>query len=69
LTKSWKLKSGQPFRQADWDDAKQSLLAELLSVDFAGARLQDSSARVDPRRVGLSCASSLLRVRPTVLAS
>ncbi|WP_291997543.1 autotransporter assembly complex family protein [Candidatus Accumulibacter sp. ACC012] len=55
LTKSWKLKSGQPFRQADWDDAKQSLLAELLSVDFAGARLQDSSARVDPeaRRVEL----------------
>ncbi|EXI80829.1 MAG: Autotransporter assembly factor TamA [Candidatus Accumulibacter appositus] len=55
LTDSWKLKSGQPFRQADWDDAKQSLLADLLSVDFAAARLEDSGAQVDPeaRRVEL----------------
>ncbi|MFW5397558.1 MAG: autotransporter secretion outer membrane protein TamA [Candidatus Accumulibacter regalis] len=48
LRQGWKLKSGQPFRQADWDDAKQSLLADLLAVDFAGGRLQDSTAEVDP---------------------
>ncbi len=56
LLSAWKLKAGQPFRQADWDDAKQSLLAELLAVDYAGARLQDSSAEVDPeaRRVDLT---------------
>ena len=48
LRRGWKLKSGQPFRQADWDDAKQSLLADLLAVDFAGGRLQDSTAEVDP---------------------
>lgn len=48
LLSGWKLKSGQPFRQADWDDAKQSLLADVLAVDFAGARLQDSAAEVDP---------------------
>ncbi|MBK7953668.1 MAG: outer membrane protein assembly factor [Candidatus Accumulibacter sp.] len=55
LLGAWKLKSGQPFRQADWDDAKQSLLAELLAVEHAGARLQDSRAEVDPeaRRVDL----------------
>lgn len=55
LLNSWKLKSGQPFRQADWDDAKQSLLGELLAVDYAGARLQASSAEVDveARRVDL----------------
>ncbi|MCM8599848.1 MAG: outer membrane protein assembly factor, partial [Candidatus Accumulibacter sp.] len=55
LVNSWKLKSGQPFRQADWDDAKQSLLADLLAVDYAGARLQQSSAEVDveARRVDL----------------
>ena len=47
LLNSWKLKSGQPFRQADWDDAKQSLLGELLAVDYSGARLQASSAEVD----------------------
>jgi translocation and assembly module TamA len=55
LISSWKLKSGEPFRQAGWDDAKQSLLAEVIAVDFAGARLQDSAADVDPqaRRVDL----------------
>lgn len=55
LRSGWKLKTGKPFRQADWDDAKQSLLAELLAVDYAGGRLQDSAAEVDPeaRRVDL----------------
>lgn len=55
LLSGWKLNSGQPFRQADWDDAKQSLLADLLAVDYAGGRLQDSLAEVDPeaRRVDL----------------
>jgi translocation and assembly module TamA len=55
LNEAWKLKAGQPFRQADWDDAKQSLLADLLAVDYAGARLRDTQAEVDPeaRRVDL----------------
>lgn len=48
LVAAWKLKSGEPFRQAGWDDAKQSLLADLLSVDYAGGRLQESVAEVDP---------------------
>jgi len=48
LVDGWKLKVGQPFRQADWDDAKESLLASLLAVEHAGARLQQSSAEVDP---------------------
>ncbi|EXI65864.1 MAG: Autotransporter assembly factor TamA [Candidatus Accumulibacter adjunctus] len=47
LVDGWKLKVGQPFRQADWDEAKESLLASLLAVDHAGARLQQSSAEVD----------------------
>ena len=55
LVSGWKLPAGQPFRQADWDDAKQSLLADLLAVDYAAARLQDTRAEVDPeaRRVDL----------------
>ena len=55
LVRSWKLNAGQPFRQADWDDAKQSLLADLLAVDHAAARVQETSAEVDPeaRRVDL----------------
>lgn len=48
LLKGWKLPSGEPFRQSAWDDAKQSLLADLLSVDFAGGQLQDSRAEVHP---------------------
>ena len=48
LVDGWKLKVGRPFRQADWDEAKDSLLAGLLAVDHAGARLQESSAEVDP---------------------
>jgi translocation and assembly module TamA len=55
LHEGWKLKTGQPFRQAEWDDAKQSLLADLLAVDYAGARLRDTRAEVDAeaRRVDL----------------
>lgn len=48
LIESWKLKSGEPFRQSAWDDAKQSLLADLIAVDFAAGRLQDSRAEVHP---------------------
>ena len=56
LLRAWKLPAGQPFRQADWDEAKQALLAELLAVDYAAARLQESRAEVDPeaRRVDLT---------------
>lgn len=48
LVDGWKLKVGRPFRQADWDEAKDSLLAGLLAVDHAGARLQQTRADVDP---------------------
>ena len=56
LRKAWKLKTGQPFRQSDWDEAKQALLADLLAVDFAGARLRETQAEVDPeaQRVDLA---------------
>lgn len=56
LIDAWTLKTGQPFRQAAWDEAKQALLAELLAVEHAGARLRATRADVDPeaRRVDLS---------------
>lgn len=55
LVAGWKLKRGQPFRQGDWDEAKHALLADLLAVDHAGARLRATRADVDPaaRRVDL----------------
>lgn len=56
LRKAWKLKPGEPFRQSVWHDAKQSLLADLLAVDYAAARLRETRAEVDPeaQRVDLS---------------
>lgn len=47
LISGWRLPVGQPFRQADWNDAKQQVLAELLAVEHAAAKLVDSSAEID----------------------
>jgi translocation and assembly module TamA len=38
---------GQPFRQEDWNTAKQQVLADLLASDHADARLLDSEAAID----------------------
>ncbi|MFZ2268013.1 MAG: autotransporter assembly complex family protein [Azonexus sp.] len=47
LIADWRLPVGQPFRQADWNTAKQQVLAELLAVEHAAARLVDSTAEID----------------------
>lgn len=47
LLDSWVLQKGMPFRQADWNRAKQLFLAQLLATDFRGAALQDSRADID----------------------
>ncbi|MEN9357556.1 MAG: hypothetical protein RL695_1727 [Pseudomonadota bacterium] len=47
LISTWTLPVGQPFRQAQWNEAKQQLLARLLADEYAAARLQDSSAQID----------------------
>ncbi len=43
----WRLPVGQPFRQADWNAAKQQVLARLLAGEHADARLLDSAATID----------------------
>ncbi|WP_454722618.1 MULTISPECIES: autotransporter assembly complex protein TamA [Cupriavidus] len=48
LRARWGLPAGEPFRQADWDKAKDDALAELQSHTYYGARLAGSQARVDP---------------------
>ena len=48
LRAAWALKPGQPFRQADWDGAKQSLLYEVATRDYATARVAASRAEVNP---------------------
>lgn len=48
LIAAWPLKTGQPFRDADWRAAKQLVLRRLLEVDFPTAKLVDSTAEIDP---------------------
>jgi translocation and assembly module TamA len=45
---TWPLRRGQPFRQADWDAAKRRAVRELSAWRYAGARVADSRALVDP---------------------
>ena len=47
LLDSWPLQQGMPFRQADWNRAKQAMLSQLLAADFRGASLSDSRAEID----------------------
>ncbi|WP_226472295.1 autotransporter assembly complex protein TamA [Dechloromonas denitrificans] len=47
LIAGWPLPVGRPFRQADWNTAKQQVLGELLATEHAGARLVDSAAEID----------------------
>ena len=48
LIAGWTLPVGQPFRQQDWNSAKQQVLSRLLAENHAGARLLDSQATIDP---------------------
>ncbi len=48
LIADWHLPVGKPFRQADWNQAKQQLLGQLLAEEHAAARLLDSEAAIDP---------------------
>jgi len=54
LRAEWLLQPGMPFRSTDWDEAKANLLAQVVSRDYAAARLVDSSAQVDPAKAGAS---------------
>lgn len=48
LREAWKLDVGEPFRSADWEDAKAALLAAVARRDYAAAAIVDSRADVDP---------------------
>jgi translocation and assembly module TamA len=48
----WQLRSGQPFRQQAWDDAKRQALRELSEWRYAAARVADSRAEIDPQSHG-----------------
>ncbi len=48
LRAAWKLDVGEPFRSADWEDAKAALLAGVARRDYAAAAIVDSRAEIDP---------------------
>lgn len=48
LREAWPLERGERFRQSAWDEAKQQLLHEVSTRDYAAARVSASRAVVDP---------------------
>ena len=48
LQRTWAMPSGTPFRQADWESAKQALLDVLRDERYAAAKFVSSRADVDP---------------------
>ncbi|QYY32263.1 MULTISPECIES: autotransporter assembly complex protein TamA [Cupriavidus] len=48
VQKKWGLPVGDPFRQEDWDKAKEDALVTLQSRSYFGARLAQSQARIEP---------------------
>lgn len=47
LRRRWPLKVDQPFRQADWTDAKNVTLARLRAEGYPAANWTDTTAQVD----------------------
>jgi len=47
---NWRLRRGEPFRQADWDAAKRDAAREHASWRYAAARVADSRATIDPEK-------------------
>ncbi|TWG86474.1 autotransporter secretion outer membrane protein TamA [Cupriavidus gilardii J11] len=47
LREKWGLPVGKPFRQSDWDNAKEDALVTLQSETYYGARLTRSQARIE----------------------
>jgi translocation and assembly module TamA len=45
----WRLQPGTPFRQSDWDSAKDALLREFVFDGYPSAQITTSIAEVDPR--------------------
>ncbi|MFA9439096.1 autotransporter assembly complex family protein [Uliginosibacterium sp. sgz301328] len=48
LRTAWSLPVGRPFRQQDWNNAKNQLQEGTAATDFAAARIAESLADIDP---------------------
>lgn len=59
IRSGWRLPVGQPFRQADWDAAKQGALDAVGARHYAAAHLVSSRAEIDPE---LNTARLMVRI-------
>lgn len=50
LRRQWGLTQGERFRQAEWENAKNALLKNLLNRNYPAAKIASSEARIDPER-------------------
>jgi translocation and assembly module TamA len=48
LKKNWRLPAPNPFRQADWDLAKETVLDDIKHQRYPAARIAQSQARINP---------------------
>ncbi len=59
LRAHWQLTAGKPFRQGDWDAAKQDLLDAIAARRYAAARIVASRAEIDPEKATASLSITL----------
>jgi translocation and assembly module TamA len=50
LKRRWALPPGRPFRQADWDEAKNRAVQGLQQRRYPAARIAQSQARIEPEQ-------------------
>ncbi len=49
VREGWRLRAGQPFRQAAWEEAKRVAVRALARWRYAAASIAASEARIDPQ--------------------
>ena len=47
LRRQWPLKPGEPFRQSDWSDAKNTTIANLRAEGYPAAEWKNTNAQID----------------------
>jgi translocation and assembly module TamA len=48
IREAWSLKTDSPFRSAEWEQAKTTLLSSVTQEEFAAATIVTSQAKIDP---------------------
>ena len=59
VREGWRLRAGEPFRQAAWEEAKRAAVRALARWRYAAASVAESQALVDPKTRGASLSVEL----------